>query len=51
MIAPKVLCVAVLMKFAVLIVKDFVHQTAAMEAKTVTGRHIWGSGNEQVSGG
>lgn len=51
LIAPKVLYVAVLMKFAMLILKDFVHQTAAMEAKMVTDRCIWGSRNEQVDGG
>lgn len=51
MIAPKVSYVAVLMKFAVLIPKDFVHQTSAVEAKMVTNRHVWGSRNEQVGCG
>lgn len=51
MIAPNVVYIAVLMKFAVLLLKDFVHETAAMEAKMVTDRHVWGSRSEQVGHG
>lgn len=39
------------MKFETLILKNFIHQTAAMEAKMVTDRLVWGSRNEQVGCG